>query len=410
MAEQALATTLQNYSSSSSPEKQIQVLEQATALITAHAIDAQEEREVELCTVHKDGENEPDVHGSGPEHQLAVEFESRLLHEHLLNLTQSLSNHDGTREDKPLDKEDRHLANLVRFFQTSLTRVPTSIQKIRSPPKANSRPQTMNDVSLLRLPPSRRMSWHSRGHFRSRSLDDRRNAAKSRMRSLVSLDNRYLNMVTEEVVFANKPVSNLSPLALQHIGTGRSHFVRPVRGRQSIDDRGVVTIFQTAEARPETDLIANFNKQDVEFPEYAKELMDDLDTDDCVAPSPPSRRPQIFSHFLLDAPTPPSTVEDHQVTLGSSSGVSPFSPTTTQGKCRCVYLSLLHSISRPGLSSEKCELPKLNRKPSFFRRNRRAGGNVAEEDNRGTRRPWRQRIKWSLFRCSTNTNQPPSSL
>jgi hypothetical protein len=374
---------------------QIQVLEQATALISAHAIEAEEECEAELCSVSEDeGDEARDdswkSNRMDPEQrQLAFEFESRLLRQHLLSLTQNFNSQAST----PPDKEDRHLKNLASFFQTSLKRASACIQKVGHPSaKPYPRRMTVGDDTAPRLS-SRKGSVLWGGLSRSRSLDERRSAASTAGRSLASSDGLSLDNPTEQL--ASTPHVVASEQSSRQPNDKKppvSQYKRHIRGRRSLDDHninrdnltGTATIYRASQRRSKAEIIADLSPHNIEFPAYARELIADLD---CIHNGIPLELPSPFRQHHIFTPlfpddigSPPSTVEDHKMVFDGDPPkrllgrpLSAVSEIPSKKRHDCIYQSLAHSFSfsRSTLATEKPESSrKIRRKCSFFKKAR----------------------------------------
>lgn len=187
LAETKLAATLQKCAIEPSPQElQIRALEQATSVLSAHAKDSQETAE-RLRALLADRETDPETFEAlqrdrwmQEKRQLAVDRESKVIHEYVLSLRRSSSEDEspsvaglGPSEDC----EAKRRANLIRFFGSSVTRVPIFVHKTAEayPVDRAPRRMTMGDVTPMRSRTSSLISAFSqpiRGHSRSVSLDD----------------------------------------------------------------------------------------------------------------------------------------------------------------------------------------------------------------------------------------------
>ena len=371
LAEQALANTLQSCSVESSPqEMQIRVLEQATALICARVIDAEEESEAGQASFL---ERTADDELMTPEQQHhAIDFESQLLRRHLqhLSLTFGIERTAGAEQNtQRLSKEDRQLANLARFLQTTLSRASLTIRRKRR------RTMTCRGSSMF-APISRAMS-----------LDDRRCAAKYR-NARVSPDSSNPGLTPPGVSSQSSslpPSDTETPIkAARHRSSGRRHSLSDVRLG------GNITIYQTTPGHSGLDLLTDFGSRDVQIPQYARDLLDDLENFvDCI-PLKVLTEP-IGCHL----PRPPSVVEDEfplaeheddryasddDILFGALSEVSSISslaPTAKWGhKTHIPSIFRFGGLRRTETQTLKATFPVVGRKTSFFgllRRSREDG-------------------------------------
>ena len=377
LAEQALAHTLQSCSAESSPQEvQIRVLEQATALISARVIDAEEERETGQASFLERTADELDEVMTPEQQHHAIDFESQLLLRHLqhLSLTFGIERTAGAEQNpQRLSKQDRHLVNLARFLQTTLNRASFTTRGKRR------RTMTCRGSSMF-APVSRAMS-----------LDDRRCAAKYRnARVPPDASNPGLTPPVASSQSSSLPSSPIK--AARHRSSGRRHSLSDVHLG------GNITIYETTPAHSELDLLTDFGLRDVQIPQYARDLLDDLESFvDCI----PLK--VLIEPIGCHLPRSPSVVEDDSPLAGNEddqyaldddiseaslfavSSISSLTPTATWG-----HSAHIPSIFRFGglprtrtheTQTFKTTFPVIGRKTSFFgllRRSREDG----ERDSR----------------------------
>jgi hypothetical protein len=232
--------------------------------------------------------------------QAAVEFEAKMLREHLLSLSQSFE-HRGSEGDNPAEQEDRRLANLTRFFEASLTRAPINTSKLDSKQADHFlRRKTLNDVTSLALQrksstlPSFRCSAIARP--RTRSLDRKRPTSRSREQSWNMPERPSLTVVTEDATGdppmhspLSSPSSTVSDLLVQSgddthesattqctTVTWSDLSVTKKEGEWD-DTDGTATIYHSAHLPSKSEILSGISLSHIDLPDYAKELIDDLD-------------------------------------------------------------------------------------------------------------------------------------
>ncbi|KAH7928128.1 hypothetical protein BV22DRAFT_1059738 [Leucogyrophana mollusca] len=317
VAEQALADALRSPSSQRSPQElQIQALEQATALLSAHAHDSRDRvAKLRLCLA--DREVDPASYSALQQERWMMEKRQSAVDSEVKELTQQLAslkvdrNRSQDSENivltKTIDNEAKRRANLARFLQYSPTRTSFSIGHKPTPlPDYStfSRRMTISDVSPIRLRPSTVVSpmrRFSSVHSRRASLDGERSisAIRSRKPWTPTSNGRAprspLTMVAEN---GTRAASNRrpAPLSSRISSTPSNHgsddlvSTRPSTPPLSItsetssssaqavgDNGGVATIYERAQPRPRAEILANLRDDDVRIPEYALDLLGDFD-------------------------------------------------------------------------------------------------------------------------------------
>ncbi|KII89683.1 hypothetical protein PLICRDRAFT_52845 [Plicaturopsis crispa FD-325 SS-3] len=348
--EEALATTLQHCAPEPSPtELKIRTLEKATAMLSAQATTAQQRAESLRSHLAADQrEADPVTYVSlqrerWMEERRSASFdaEAKALHEHLACLTKSIK--DGESPGTPLSpppptKESRKRANLAVFFARSPTKSP--ISPWRSSPinvDLSPRRMTRDDVTPMRLRPQS-VRTPLKLHERCCSVVERLVSEASQRNS--------------EQVSASSPSSSTSVLdAVDEDGAScpslapsappsmdEPSLSAPSQGSASLAEDaaedhwepltngGYATIYRAAARRTKAEILAASREYDVSLPEYALELLDDLDV---IHDSIPLDDPRI-NEFRSLHPSIPIFTFDHTTNASSSLPNSPLpSPTSS---------------------------------------------------------------------------------
>ncbi|EGN99198.1 hypothetical protein SERLA73DRAFT_182077 [Serpula lacrymans var. lacrymans S7.3] len=296
-AEKALANTLQQCKPEPSPQDlQIRALEQATALLSVHAHDAQE-RATRLRNVLSDKEIDPENYIAyqrerwmEERRQFAATSEVKELSQHLASLKVHKDDRDlgesgqvGVRIlGKTVDSEAKRHANLARFFELSPTRTTfgTGHKDTLMPAMQSSRRMTMSDVSPLRLRPTSVVTpiqKFARAHARSISLGSKPPVpTRSAKRPAVGGTNRgSLTMVAEDVVASNvvdSSVTSTPPLSPTSNAPSSSSTIVT----QPSENGGVATIYAPVMPRSTAEILSDL-RDEVEIPSYAMSLLEDFD-------------------------------------------------------------------------------------------------------------------------------------
>ncbi|KAI0671914.1 hypothetical protein C8Q78DRAFT_953848, partial [Trametes maxima] len=270
-AESALHSAVEASSAEISPhELQIRVLEQATAMLSEQARDAQACAErLRACLADKELSLE----------ELKALQRERWLEERKSNSRQSQSAQardlltklsSPIREETPLfdspSAMSRREANLARFLRRSPTRVVFPL--MRSPsvsPVSPFRRETISQVRPMRLRASAmELALRSplRVHTRSKSLDSghSRSNSESTDATFVSQGSSGQTTVAQASSPPLKGLPPSSPPLLPHTMKG--------------DVDGVVSIAALAKLRPRDELLAEVG--DVSLPDYAVDLLENL--------------------------------------------------------------------------------------------------------------------------------------
>ncbi|KAI0648935.1 hypothetical protein C8Q79DRAFT_483076 [Trametes meyenii] len=269
-AESALHSAVEVSSTEVSPhELQIRVLEQATAMLSEQARDAQACAErLRACLADKELSLE----------ELKTLQRERWLEEHKSNARQSqsaqarelLTKLSSPVQEAPLfdspSAMSRQEANLARFLRRSPTRVVLPL--VRNPsmsPVSPYRRETISQVRPMRLRASAmELALRSplRVHTRSRSLDSghSRSNSESTDATFVSRGSSGQTTVAQASSAQPKGLPSNPPPLLPH----------SIKG----DVGGVVSIAALAKLRPRDELLAEVG--DVALPDYAVDLLEDL--------------------------------------------------------------------------------------------------------------------------------------
>ncbi|KAI0663757.1 hypothetical protein C8Q70DRAFT_377441 [Cubamyces menziesii] len=269
-AESALHSAVELSSAEVSPQElQIRALEQATALLSEQARDAQSCAErLRACLADK--ELKPEELKALQRERWLEEHRSRARHDQSLH-TRELATKLASpiREDveplfaSPADMT-RHEANLARFLQHSPTRVafPTTRSPSISPAVAYRR-ETISQVRPMRLRPSAmELALRSpvRTHSRSKSLDGARH---SRSGSDMT-----------DATFVSQGSSGQTAVAQTSVPDSKATTSPPIPPLPTRKGDGVVTIEHSTKLRTRDELLAEVG--DVALPEYAVDLLEDL--------------------------------------------------------------------------------------------------------------------------------------
>ena len=235
-------------------------------------------------------------------HHDSIEFESHLIRRHLQHLSQAFGikqdDNSGENQQQQPSSQDRHLANLAKFLQTTLNRASMAGRgKRRRTMTGSDGGQASTSVPMTR----------------AASLGERRGTA--RYRNARGRSPKPSNGQQNWDVSSFCP--ELEPSVLASSGTGwptKPSRQRQIRRRLSLDDAdeyrmdGTVTIYQNTPAPSGLDLQGELasQPQQVQIPQYAKDLIDDLECFvDCILPR--VRIEPIGRHLTRP---PPAMVED----------------------------------------------------------------------------------------------------
>ncbi|KAI0329308.1 hypothetical protein GY45DRAFT_1253216 [Cubamyces sp. BRFM 1775] len=343
-AESALHSAVELSSAEVSPQElQIRALEQATALLSEQARDAQSCAErLRACLADK--ELTPEELKALQRERWLEEHRSRARHDQLLH-TRELA----TKLASPI-KEDleplfaspadmtRHEANLARFLQHSPTRIafPTTRSPSISPAVAYRR-ETISQVRPMRLRPSAmELALRSpvRTHSRSKSLDGARH---SRSGSDMT-----------DVTFVSQGSSGQTAVAQTSIPEPKAASSLPIPPPPTNKGEGTVTIEHLTKLRTRDELLAEVG--DVVLPEYAVDLLEDLSVSNIdislreISPADiepqtplarstsvaPSESPIVltFAHADTEPLTPPRSPFSDRLRTQSDASSAPSLPDT----------------------------------------------------------------------------------
>lgn len=321
-AEATLSTSLKHCKPEPTPEElQIRALEQVTALLSAHAKDAQE-RAVKLRGVlmDKDGDVDPKLYiqmqrerWMEEKRQGAVDNEVKAVKECIISLNRFGKSRPQAAGGMPKvvskgeESEAKRRANLVKFFESSQNRAPIPQRRGKAAKMVDRAPRrvTMNDAQpmLLRTSIPSTFTPYAQGHSRSISLDANKSSKRTSTSSARSqgstrhtskLSNAVaLAAVEEDTSIANsqisKPVFSTSdssdPSAIGRVSTlppsafdGSSTSLQAISAPLTeglIPGEGFATIYTSKVLRSKAEILAGM--ADVQLPSYALDLMEDLD-------------------------------------------------------------------------------------------------------------------------------------
>lgn len=346
-AEDALAKSLKRYKPEpTAQELQIRALEQVTALLSAHAKDAQE-RATKLRGVLADDHKETDPQAYAAlqrerwmeeKRRSVVDIEAKAVREQIVSLSRFGGKSKTVKEEQRPQmtaEEARQQANLAKFFQLSPTRKPMSSRKKSSPSSYDRAPRrmTMNDAPpmLLRTSIVSTFTPYTQGHTRSVSLDakpgNRSSTASSRYPNSAPLAvvAEDTNMEQPLITLVQAP-SVQPPIPAQP----RAHLSTPIAKPRhssiplpSDPSPGFATIFPRATPRLRADILAGMEDIEAELPGYALDLIGDLDyIPDHISLRPPDRA----SDRSRVPPSPPADTGSNE-----SSSLKPHKSRPLQG-------------------------------------------------------------------------------
>lgn len=407
-------------SETSHRDLQIRALQQASALLNAHARDAKA-RATKLRGTLVDRELNPEDFVSMQRERWMEERRSQARHEEskaLEQLLRKLSRTNGVEVNSSLLEAEkgsgqppglpspekarlaqRH-ANLVYFLNRSPTRLSFSNRPSSSPHnqlhhRSQSRPRTISDVRTLRLRSSALVSAFQspiRGRFRSRSLnaDTPPTAGHQALgvplvrganRSTLSIPPTLGETPELDIDDSNMSLRGMShiPLFRAVIPTGidliYTHLTdafttagqRNVRP-SPLSDGGVATIFAPDSPRSLDELASDLS--DVGIPSYAQDLLNGFDNihHDPILPSlPPPRRPILEDETLFRIPSYSHPTQSLLSVISSIHQDQGSSSTTSLSKHKSSHIGL-HIPAKPRIpSSSPLRRPLSSFLPSHSR-------------------------------------------
>ncbi|KAH7884769.1 hypothetical protein F5I97DRAFT_1499536 [Phlebopus sp. FC_14] len=313
-AEQALSDALQRHNGEVSPrELQIRTLRQASAALSARALQSQE-RVAKLRLRLADRDASPDVYSAMQRERWMEEKRQSMVDRQVNELTQHLASLQANRDrgrkgdsSAALGNEARRRANLARFFDSSPTRTSFRLNlKCRlALDQSFPRRMTMNDVSPLRLrpssvtPPLRRLTTK---HARPVSMgNDLFNPIKRPSKPRIGNSHSEVPPFVKGAESSSPKTQSVSERSSQS-GSSRlaansvastsddNASIRPPtpplsitsEGSSSVlaasgDRGGMATIISHVSPRTRAEILADFNQDDVHVPDYALNLLGNLD-------------------------------------------------------------------------------------------------------------------------------------